>query len=165
MITTNYLRMILGKNKYNFSISAALLLSLLACTSKETDKPATDSIPIILRKDSSTGEKEITKRNAPIINITDSVAPRQNILYIKDSASTSLRLSEKLANAYSVKLPAVIKQNKLKVLGPPIARYRVRHRLQFAPLPEAGRSDRRSQIRRELYAIRPYAEATRPRDL
>lgn len=95
-----------------------------SCNDKEEDNTKVKEIPLVLKKDSSSSKKSTVSQNAPIINITDSVAPKANVIYIKDSAATSLRLSQKLAQIYGTKLAAVIKQQKLKVTGAPIAWYR-----------------------------------------
>ena len=95
----------------------------LSCNEKNTsDKETVPSV--ILRKDTSTSKKAKILKSAPIINITDTIALKAAIILIKDSASTSLRLSQKLAQIYGVKLGAIIKQNNLKINGAPIAWYR-----------------------------------------
>lgn len=101
-----------------------LVIAGFSCGGND-EKEKTTTPPVILRKDTATHKKsEDMPQAAPIINITDSVAPKANVIYIKDSASTSLRLSQKLAQIYGTKLQAVIKQNKLKTTGAPIAWYR-----------------------------------------
>ncbi|MEO7523554.1 MAG: GyrI-like domain-containing protein [Ferruginibacter sp.] len=99
-------------------------LFMLSCgTEKEKEKPAKSTV--ILRKDTiTTKNTEKTVQAAPIINIVDTIALRANVIYIKDSAATSFRLSQKLGQIYGTKLQDVIKQNKLKVTGPPIAWYK-----------------------------------------
>ncbi len=110
------------KIKFLTILSLALLL-ISACSGddKETGKQAP---PVILKKDSSTSKKKGLVKDPPIINITDSIAPKCFVIYIKDSAKTSVRLSQKLAQIYGVKLAEVIKQNKLKSAGAPIAWYK-----------------------------------------
>ncbi len=107
---------------YLVAVSSVLIPA--SCKDKEEDNAKAKEIPLVLKKDSSTAKKSSASQNAPIINITDSVAPKANVIYIKDSAATSLRLSQKLAQIYGTKLGAVIKQQKLKVTGAPIAWYR-----------------------------------------
>jgi effector-binding domain-containing protein len=63
-------------------------------------------------------------KRAPVINITDTVSVKQLVLCFKDSARTSSRIALKLGQIYGVKLPGIIKKNKLKVTGPPMAWYR-----------------------------------------
>lgn len=69
-------------------------------------------------------EQPITTKKAPVINIMDTLSVKQIVLCIKDSAANSQRLAAKLATIYSVKLASVIKKNKLKITGPPIAWYK-----------------------------------------
>jgi effector-binding domain-containing protein len=114
--------------KHYGKIAAALgfMFCLSSCGS-DKDKNVKDTPPpVIFRKDTATHKKtdvEVVK-TAPIINISDTVSLKANIIYIKDSASTSIRLSQKLAQIYGTKLSGVIRQNKLKVTGPPMAWYR-----------------------------------------
>ena len=116
--------MFYGKSYFAVTILSSLLFCLFACRDDKKNNEK-EPLPVILKKDSAVGKKSEAARDAaPIINITDSVAPKANIIYIKDSAATSLRLSQKLAQIYGSKLGAVIKQNKLKVTGAPVAWYR-----------------------------------------
>lgn len=110
-------------------INAAILscvFCLAACGGNKDDKNKATPPPVIFRKDTATHKKTDVEqlKTAPIINISDTVALKANIIYIKDSASTSIRLSQKLAQIYGTKLGAVIRQNKLKLIGPPMAWYR-----------------------------------------
>lgn len=98
--------------------------TLIGCGDDKKEKTEPKDPPVIFRKDTATHKKTDEVKSAPIINIIDTVALKTNIIYIKDSASTSIRLSQKLAQIYNTKLGAVIKQSKLKTLGPPIAWYR-----------------------------------------
>lgn len=101
-----------------------LTLCTVSCGADKDKEKATPP-PLILRKDTATHKKnEEVLQAAPIINITDTIALKANIIYIKDSAASSLRLSQKLGMIYGTKLQAVIKQNKLKLTGAPIAWYR-----------------------------------------
>ncbi len=101
-----------------------LFIGMLSCGGDDKkDKPKAEP-PVIFRKDTATQKKAEPLKSAPIINIVDTVALKAYIIYIKDSAKTSIRLSQKLAQIYGTKLTAVIKQNKLKMMGAPIAWYR-----------------------------------------
>ncbi|RYF87880.1 MAG: hypothetical protein EOO03_09680 [Chitinophagaceae bacterium] len=95
-----------------------------ACKDKKKDPPKPDEPKIFVRKDTATLKKEQQPKRSPIINVVDSVAPKYIVLYVKDSAATSERISKKLATAYGVKLPDAIKKNKLKSVGPPMAWYK-----------------------------------------
>jgi effector-binding domain-containing protein len=63
-------------------------------------------------------------KKAPVINIMDTLSIKQTVLCIKDSAATSGRIALKLGQIYGVKLAAIIKKEKLKVTGPPMAWYK-----------------------------------------
>ncbi|MEO8770161.1 MAG: GyrI-like domain-containing protein [Ferruginibacter sp.] len=104
----------------------SLIICLSSCGSDKDKKDKDAPAPVIFRKDTATHKKTDTDvvKSAPIINISDTVSLKANIIYIKDSASTSIRLSQKLALIFGTKLGAVIKQNKLKMTGPPMAWYR-----------------------------------------
>lgn len=101
-----------------------LFLSLFAIScndnTEKTEKKKVDQPALVVKKDSTVKET----KQAPVINISDTIAVRYKVITIKDSASTSLRLSQKLAQIYGVKLADVIKKNKLTVTGPPIAWYK-----------------------------------------
>lgn len=101
-----------------------LVCLLAACKDKKKDPPKPDEPKIIVRKDTAKLKKEEQPKRSPIINVVDTIAPKYLVLYIKDSAASSERISQKLATAYGVKLPDVIKKNKIKITGPPMAWYR-----------------------------------------
>lgn len=103
-----------------------LLLSfvLFSCKDKKPAPPKPDEPKIIVRKDTAKLKKEEQPKRSPIINVVDTVAPKYMVLYIKDSAASSERISQKLATAYGVKLPDAMKKNKIKAAGPPMAWYR-----------------------------------------
>lgn len=115
MRVNKYLRLVVGLN-------AAFLF--FACNSNEKKSAGKDTAPIIVKKDTPTAKNSGTPKSAPIINITDTIAVKYNVLYIKDSASNSVRLSQKLARIYGVKLAEVLRKNKMKATGPPMAWYK-----------------------------------------
>lgn len=100
-----------------------LILFFATACNNNAEKKAEPTVA----KDSSRIEKEpvtiVTKR-APVINIGDTVSLKRIVLTIKDSAATTERISIKLAEIYGVSLAAVIKKNKLKVTGRPMAWYK-----------------------------------------
>jgi effector-binding domain-containing protein len=96
---------------------------LLCCKEKKTDL-SVNNAPIVIKKDKPRSKTDTLPSNAPIINIADSVSQNLLILCIKDSAKNSVRLSEKLAKIYGIKLPEFIKKNKLKTTGAPMAWYK-----------------------------------------
>ena len=107
-----------------YSIKCIFLGLLLGCGNSTDKDPAEKKEPaVILRRDTATAKESVTAP-APIINISDSVAPKLKMIFIKDSSSTSLGLSQKLMQIYSVKLQEVARTNKLKISGPPVAWYK-----------------------------------------
>ncbi|MBS1744252.1 MAG: GyrI-like domain-containing protein [Bacteroidetes bacterium] len=105
-------------------LNACMVVSVISCGGEKDKKETNNTPPVIFRKDTATQKKPDEVKMTPIINLTDSLAPKANIIYIKDSAATSVRLGQKLSQIYATKLQAVIKQNKLKQTGMPIAWYR-----------------------------------------
>lgn len=100
----------------------ALCLWLSAChngdqpSSKNPGKDSTaakDKKPAVKKDD----------RKPPIINITDSLQLKRIVICMKDSAASQERISMKLGQLYGVKLPEIIKKEKLKVTGQPLAWY------------------------------------------
>ncbi|MFT3980531.1 MAG: hypothetical protein QM687_08680 [Ferruginibacter sp.] len=107
------------------SLLFLLLLGSAGCGNKsKKDQAATNTPAIVVRKDTARLKKETQPARSPIINIIDSTPPRTIVIYIKDSAATSERISQKLANIYGTKLSKVIKENKLSIAGPPMAWYK-----------------------------------------
>ena len=108
---------------------ALLVIIAHACSNNSDKKETSDIKKDSVKKDTVVKtavepEKRITPTKAPIINITDTVSIKQWILCMKDSAANSDRVAIKLAQIYGVKLAALIKKNKLKVTGPPMAWYK-----------------------------------------
>lgn len=109
---------------------------LFACKQKKTTAPVDTATPtIVVRKDTATLKKEDQPARPPIINIADTIAPKLIVLYVKDTAASSERISQKLAKIYGIQLLEFIKKNKLTVTGPPMAWYKS-HKAPF--LFEAG---------------------------
>lgn len=106
--------------------SVFIFLICLNASCKDEKKPIIkpDAPKILVRKDTAKLKKEEQPSRSPIINVTDTVATEYLVLYVKDSAASSERISQKLSNAYAVKLADCIKKNKLKSVGPPIAWYK-----------------------------------------
>ena len=111
------------QKKYSLIISSIIILFfLVACNNDESKKEPADTI--ILKKDKPVNKNDTTPRPAPIINISDTVATAYSIIYIKDSAFNSIRLSYKLVKIYDTLLADVIIKNKLHQTGPPQAIYK-----------------------------------------
>jgi effector-binding domain-containing protein len=103
-------------------IIALLTLSLASCDKKK-DANETKSV-IVIQKEVAPAKKEGNPERPPIINISDTIAIKYIVLYMKDSAASSDRISQKLTKIYGVKLPELIKKQQLKVTGPLIAWYK-----------------------------------------
>lgn len=108
------------KKNNTWILSACLLFLMVSCN--DSGEKKTEEAP---RKDSVVvKEKPVEAKRAPIINIVDTVSLKRIVITIKDSASTSERISIKLGEIYGIKLSDVIKKNNLKVTGAPIAWYK-----------------------------------------
>ncbi|HMJ47807.1 MAG TPA: GyrI-like domain-containing protein [Ferruginibacter sp.] len=89
---------------------------------KNTDSPKKDSIPLIKKDTSQISTGKPT--SPPIINITDTIAKKLIVVYIKDSSSTSEGISTKLAAIFRTRLPEYAKTQDIKITGPPMAWYK-----------------------------------------
>lgn len=106
-----------------FSAFIIGLTVMASCQSDQKNKatgPEKEKPVVILKKDSVSKEPP-SPRQVPVINITDTIAVKYTLIVIKDSAANSLRLSQKLAQIYGVKLADIVRKNKLTVSGPPHA--------------------------------------------
>jgi effector-binding domain-containing protein len=103
-----------------FMVAILLLLNSCNSNNKTATEPKKDTTPKLAFKK----EEPAAVKRAPVINITDTLSNRYTVLCIKDSAATSGRIAAKLSVIYGVKLSALIKKNKLKITGPPMAWYR-----------------------------------------
>jgi effector-binding domain-containing protein len=115
--------------KYNNTLTvlifaAGLLMLAFACNNGKNKKEATE-----VKKDSpiktaiKAVEKTVSKK-APVINIADTLSAKRIVLCMKDSAANSQRIAQKLGVIYGVKLATIIKKNKLKITGAPMAWYK-----------------------------------------
>lgn len=110
---------------FKFLCFAFLCFIMIAVSCKDDkQKSAVDKSSIIVKSDKPRSKNDTTPRGVPIINISDTVAFPYTVLCIKDSAINNIRLSQKLAKIYGIKLAELIKKNKLKVTGPPMAWYK-----------------------------------------
>jgi effector-binding domain-containing protein len=94
----------------------------VSCTSKKEEK--TLAPEAIIYKIDTSKAAPLAGQKPPIINITDTVAPKQIVLYMKDSARSSERIGIKLTNIYDKVLADVISKNKLTKTGARIAWYK-----------------------------------------
>ena len=97
----------------------AILLSWNCNSDKKEKKVSPETI--IYKVDTSSHKKGAIAKKPPIINITDTVAIRQVVLCMKDSARSSERIGLKLTNIYDKVLADIIKKNKLTKTGSKIA--------------------------------------------
>lgn len=102
-----------------------LIFCLHSCGNKIKEEDKTKESPIILvKKDTTQVKTEATPVRPPIINISDTFELKYIVIYVKDSAASSQRISQKLAKIYSLKFPDLINKQKLKIVGPPIVWYK-----------------------------------------
>ncbi len=116
-------------NRYKITFASILLccftaagLSSCKTKNKETGSAAR---PVSEKKKTAAGPgpSALPAKRPPVINIADTVAAKQTILYVKDSTITSDRISGKLAAIY-IRLSKLTVENKIKVIGAPIAWYK-----------------------------------------
>ena len=86
----------------------------------DTDKKA--DTPAAKKADTPVAKTEPASKPA-IINIIDTLTPKRMVLCIKDSAASFERVGPKLGLIYGVKLAELIKKEKLKATGAPMAWY------------------------------------------
>ncbi len=107
------------KNIRNILFCSLLIVFSLNCNS-ETEKTVTPE-SIVYKMDTATKKADAIAKRPPIINITDTIALSQIVLYMKDSARTSDRIGLKLTTIYEKTLLDIIKKNKLEKTGSKIA--------------------------------------------
>jgi effector-binding domain-containing protein len=102
----------------------SVLLLLTSCNNADEKKETAGTKSDSVEKKEKLPEPIKDTRRPPIINITDTIAARQTILYMKDSAATVERLQLKLGEILGIKLGAVVMKNKIKPTGAPVAWYK-----------------------------------------
>jgi effector-binding domain-containing protein len=105
-----------------FITATIILFSFTSCKNNSDKKEPADTV--LLKKDKPIAKNDTTPRPAPIINISDTVVTAYSIIYVKDSAINSVRLSHKLVKIYDTTLANFARNNKLTFLGPPQAIYK-----------------------------------------
>lgn len=107
------------------AIVPLIILIVVSCNRrKEETKSAEPTTTFIIKKDTAKPAPDGSPQRPPIVNITDTIAAKYTVLYIKDSAASSGRISQKLAKIYGITLPEFVKKNKLTVTGSPMAWYK-----------------------------------------
>lgn len=107
-----------------FILSFCTTAVFVSCKNKKEQNAVagTDIIPSVnIKKDTG---KEPASTSPPIINITDTLIKKQLILYVKDSAKSSAGINRKLASIYKKILPQVARENKISLIGSPMAWYK-----------------------------------------
>ncbi len=107
-----------------FIIFCLVIITVPACKEKTKAPVPPPATPFIIKKDSAVLTKESGPVRPPIVNLIDTVARKYIVLFAKDSAASSERISAKLAGIFGTKLPDFIKKEKLTVTGPPMAWYK-----------------------------------------
>lgn len=100
-------------------------ISLFACNNgdKNARNPVKDSTKTAIRTETKKDPDQKYQR-PPIVNIVDTMAAKNIVIFCKDSAASFDRISLKLGKIYGAKLPEYIKKNNLKAAGRPMAWYR-----------------------------------------
>jgi hypothetical protein len=99
----------------------AALLFATGCNNHTKETKATEVAKIDTPKADA---KPAEPKRGPVINIADTLSIKRMVLTIKDSAATMERVNLKLKEIYGVKLATIIKRNKLKTAGAPVAWYK-----------------------------------------
>jgi len=106
----------------NILLSLFVLNLIISCKVNNKNDDPKDTV--ILKENKPRSKSDSTPRNAPIINIADTVALPYHFISVKDSAVNNVRLSLKLGFIYSDRLSSFIKHAKLKITGHPMACYK-----------------------------------------
>ncbi len=102
-------------NKIYIAFYFIVIQFAAGCQADDAKKKVTPE-KIIYKVDTSHTESKIAKK-PPIINITDTVAVKQIVLCMKDSAGSSERIGIKLDKIYNKVLADIIKKNNLTKTG------------------------------------------------
>lgn len=108
-----------------------LLISIISCHNKDQKKDAAVEPKKETKAAAEKKEAEVVAKRPPIINIADTLSTKSLVIYMKDSAASSERIGLKLGEIYGFKLAAVIKKNKLKPTGQPMAWYNKKKKAYF----------------------------------
>lgn len=109
--------------KHTVSFFAIFGVGLFSCKDKEPPrKPEPEKI--IYKIDTSNAQPQTEATRAPIINISDTIAPREIVVYVKDSAKTSERIGIRLEHIFRKTLPEFFKKNKISKTGSRIVWYK-----------------------------------------
>ena len=110
--------------KVQLLFSLFCLSAVLISCGDDKQKDTVDKADVLIKSNKPRSKNDTTPHSVPIINLQDTVAYPYIVICFKDSARNNVRLSQKLADIYGKKLQAVIKKNKLTVVGAPMAWYK-----------------------------------------
>ncbi len=105
-------------------VLSIIVFSISCQGKKEATKTADPTTTFTIKKDTAKPAQDGSPQRPPIVNISDTIAAKYIVLYIKDSAASSGRIGQKLGKIYGVTLPEFIKKNKLTISGSPMAWYK-----------------------------------------
>lgn len=106
----------------NYFVAFFFTACLLSCGDSK-NKPV-EKEPILLKKDKPRAKNDTTPHGVPVINIADTMSIPSMVVYVKDSASDGIRLSQKLNEIFDHKLPGYFKKQKITAQGPAMAWYK-----------------------------------------
>jgi hypothetical protein len=105
------------KTNYAFIVPFMLLILTTSCNGSKEKTTST-----IASTDNKKTEAQTTiPQKGAVINMEDTVEIKRLVLCLKDSSKTREGMYAKLTDIYNKKIPDVIKANKLKLMGAPMA--------------------------------------------
>jgi effector-binding domain-containing protein len=115
-----FIRKFISATKWNVHFFICAIVLSWNCHSGEDKKVLTPE-SIVYKIDTASDKSEKVAKKPPILNITDTIAVKQIVLCMKDSARSSERIGLKLSQIYGKTLLEVIKKNKIVITGPKMA--------------------------------------------
>lgn len=100
-----------------FILSTSVIIIMTSCGGSNEKTIAKQKEPTKIVSISPT---VVATSKAPIINLQDTIAIKQTLLCLKDSASTKEKMYAKLCNIYNIKLNDCLKANKISASGNPV---------------------------------------------
>jgi effector-binding domain-containing protein len=123
--TKNAIRYSVMKNlTRTLSIITTIIISFSSCGGDKNEEVKPDPASIVYKTDTSKATASGERPKPPIINIVDTIATRNIVIVVKDSAGNSQHIGLKLSRIYDSILPAYLEKNKLKRTGPRMAWYK-----------------------------------------
>jgi effector-binding domain-containing protein len=107
---------------HSFRLQAfVFVFTLFSCHQEEAKDISKTDRPVINYK---TSKDSATSKQAPIVNLTDSLCPNYKVVFMKGTAASEAEIGSKLAEIFGKKLPELIKKQRLEMAGPPLVWYR-----------------------------------------